>query len=229
MEIAGFLSLIGSRKLTTRLVFGILLFTVFLCHAQNAAAAYSFTSVDYPGAAWTTAWKINDSGQVVGQYLDTSGTRHGFLLSGGTYTTIDCPSPYTAGSGAFGINNLGQIVGGCSAPGGINGFYGTSPGFFLSGGVMTLLPDPGSYGGASVQAWGINDSGQIVGWYADPCLCAGHGFLYVGGTYTTLDIPGFIDTQAYGINSFGQIVGFTQATFGGGDAHGFFSAVASTR
>jgi len=198
-----------------------ILFLMFLVFPAEHAAAYSFTNVDYPGALWTTAFKINDSGQVVGQYADTSGTRHGFLLSAGTYTTIDCPSPYTAGSGAFGINNLGDIVGGCSAPGGINGFYGTSPGFVLSGGVMTLLPDPGSYGGASVQAYDINDAGQIVGLYTDPCLCGGHGFLYSGGIYTTLDIPGYINTQAYGINNLGQIVGLTSATFGGGDAHGF--------
>src|SRR5438445_2488087 len=82
--------------------------------AADAVAAYSFSDVDYPGAAWTAPSKINDAGQIVGQYLDGSGIRHGFLLSGGAYTTIDCPSPYTSQSGAFGINNLGQIVGRCS-------------------------------------------------------------------------------------------------------------------
>jgi probable HAF family extracellular repeat protein len=189
--------------------------------SKDALAAYSYSNVDYPGAVWTVAWKINDSGQVVGQYLDTSGVRHGFLLQSGTYATIDCQAPYTAGSGAFGINTQGQIVGACSAPGGINGFYGTTRSFVLTGGVLSLLPDPGSYGGASSQAYAINDSGQIVGWYADTCLCAGHGFLYSNGAYTTLDIQGFVNTQAYGINNAGQIVGFTQVTFGGGNSHGF--------
>ena len=103
--------------------FGILLVAFFLFAAGHAAAAYSFTDVNYPGAVWTVAQEINDSRQIVGYYADTAGGRHGFLLSGGTYTTIDCPSPYTVSSSAFGIHNLGQIVGVCSAPGGVSAFY----------------------------------------------------------------------------------------------------------
>jgi probable HAF family extracellular repeat protein len=46
-------------------------------------------------------------------------------------------------------------------------------GFLLDNGTYTTLDVPGS---TSTQAWGINDSGEIVGTYAD----AGggqHGFL----------------------------------------------------
>jgi probable HAF family extracellular repeat protein len=193
-----------------------------LVTAEKASAAYSFSDVDYPGAVWTVAQKINDSGQIVGYYADTSGVRHGFLLSGGTYTIIDCPSPYTASSNALGINNLGQIVGSCSAPGGVNGVYGSTRSFILSGGVLTFLADaPGSYGGASTFAQGIDDSGQIVGFYADGCLCNGHGFLLSGGIFTTLDVPGFGSTYARAINNPGEIVGGTQPTFGGGNEQGF--------
>jgi probable HAF family extracellular repeat protein len=202
-------------------VAGVLWALCFALAAHDAAAQYSFTSIDYPGAVWTDAFKINDSGQVVGQYLSASGVRHGYLKSGATYTTIDCPSPYTAASGAFGINSFGDIVGYCSTPGGINGFYGTSRSFLLSGGVLTLLPDPGSYGGASSQAFDINDSGVIAGWYADTCLCMGHGFSYSGGVYTTIDVAGSGNTIAYGINNLGQVVGSTQLTFGANNAHGF--------
>lgn len=34
------------------------------------------------------------------------------------------------------------------------------------------------------------------------------GFLYVGGSFTTIDVPGFCCTSAEGINDNGQIVGW---------------------
>src|SRR5713226_7707791 len=98
-------------------ILGTLLVTFFLFTAERAAAAYSFADVNYPGASWTVALGINDSGQIVGFYSDTSGVRHGFLLRAGSYTTIDCPSPYTAQSVAYAVNGSGQIVGYCAAPG----------------------------------------------------------------------------------------------------------------
>ena len=52
---------------------------------------------------------INDLGQIVGYYDDASG-HHGFLYSGGIYTTIDDPLA-TGGTVATSINDLGQIVG----------------------------------------------------------------------------------------------------------------------
>jgi len=53
---------------------------------------------------------INAAGQIVGRYTDASGIIHGFLLSGGTYTTLDDPDA-TTGTFPAGINNFGQIVG----------------------------------------------------------------------------------------------------------------------
>ena len=37
--------------------------------------------------------------------------QHGFIYSGGIYTTIDNPSANFLGTSVTGINNLGQIVG----------------------------------------------------------------------------------------------------------------------
>src|SRR5438105_11312840 len=47
-------------------------------------------------------------GQIVGQYLGADGNGHGFLLSGGTFFTIDDP---LGGTGATSVNHMGQIVG----------------------------------------------------------------------------------------------------------------------
>jgi uncharacterized membrane protein len=66
------------------------------------------------GSGQAEAGGINDSGQIVGFYIDSSGIDHGFLDSNGHYTTLNDPSAGT-GSGqgtlAFGINDSGQIVG----------------------------------------------------------------------------------------------------------------------
>ena len=61
---------------------------------------------------------------------------------------------------------------------------------------------------------GINDAGQIVGYYYSPGT---HSFLLSDGAYITLDAPGTFN-QAWGINNAGQIVG---TYFIGIDFHGF--------
>jgi probable HAF family extracellular repeat protein len=79
----------------------------------------------------------------------------------------------------------------------------------LSGGIPTDISVPGA---VARYATGINQLGQIVGYYSG---AAGdtHGFLYSDGTFSTLDVPGAVGgtlgagTYAYGINAQGQIVG----------------------
>src|SRR2546428_14136665 len=64
--------------------------------------------------------------------------------------------------------------------------------------TYTTLDDPLALATGSTSAQGINASGQIVGFYQN----AGgfHGFLYSGGTYTTLDDPSATNgTLAQGI------------------------------
>jgi probable HAF family extracellular repeat protein len=72
--------------------------------------------------------------------------------------------------------------------------------------------------GKLVDAEGINDNGQIVGYYT---LSGGgtHGFLYSSGTYTTLDVQQTGTTYPEGINNSGQIVG--QYVDSAGNSHGF--------
>ena len=71
---------------------------------------YTFSPIDVPMAVATGAFGINDLGQVVGVYVDSSLKLHGFLYSGGTYTPpLNAPSSTL--TEAFGINDAGQIVG----------------------------------------------------------------------------------------------------------------------
>jgi len=79
-------------------------------------------------------------------------------------------------------------------------------------------------GGSITQPWGISDTGQIVGSYYNT---TNHGFLYNGGSVTTIDVPGAtVESEAFGINDAGQIVGFYQDATGG---HGFLYSGGSFR
>jgi probable HAF family extracellular repeat protein len=153
-----------------------------------------------PGSTSTAAFGINNLGQIVGAY--ESHGPHGFLFSGGSYTTVDFP-----GFGLpHGINNAGEIVG-----------NNNGESFLLSGGVLTPLSVPGS---TSTEAYGINDAEQILGTYYDANNVR-HGFLLSGGSYSTLDPPGSIRTFAFGINDAGAIVG--EYGDAAGNVHGFLA------
>ncbi len=78
----------------------------------SSSSGGAYTTLDDPSATHgTLAFGINDAGQIVGYYVDSTGNgQHGFLLSGGIYTTLDDPLA-TSGTYAFGINAAGQIVG----------------------------------------------------------------------------------------------------------------------
>jgi len=73
----------------------------------------NFKSIDValPGVTLTAALGINAQGDIVGRYAVGS-VGHGYLLSDGTYTTIDAPDVVVGSSTqAQGINEEGQIVG----------------------------------------------------------------------------------------------------------------------
>jgi probable HAF family extracellular repeat protein len=67
-------------------------------------------------------------------------------------------------------------------------------------------PDAATVGNGTVIT-GINDQGQVVGYYEDNDDTV-HGFLYDGTTFGTVDYPGAVSTQLYGINNHGRIVGY---------------------
>jgi len=88
---------------------------------------------------------------------------------------------------------------------------GTAHGFVKDGDTYTTFDVPG------VEAFGINDGGEIVGRFGD--ATGTHGFVKDGDSYTTLDVSDDTYTEAYGINAAGQIVGaFLDFTTGN---HGF--------
>jgi probable HAF family extracellular repeat protein len=149
---------------------------------------------------------INAGGQIVG------GNGQGFLLSGGTLTTMAPPG--ASSSAASGIDDAGQIVGWFSNAAGTHGFL-------LSGSKFTTIDVPGAALGT--QALGISATGQIVGVFTD-VESISHGFLLSGGTFATVDVPVAMgrNTAAHGVNVTGQIVGtFVDANQ---TVHGFLAS-----
>lgn len=139
-----------------------------------------FTPIDFPGADYTEAWRINDNGQIVGRYQRGNGDTHVFLLiiATGTFISIDYPGASATAVGDFtqmgGLNNNGDIASGyCNSSNCRLDTISALHGFLLSGGSFTSLDVPGA---AGTVPFGINDQGAIVGGYTDLNLRV-HGFL----------------------------------------------------
>jgi probable HAF family extracellular repeat protein len=162
------------------------------------------TFLGLPESGTLTAAISATSGTIVGVYFDSSGAGHGYIYNGTTFTPLNDPLA-TDGTGAFSVNDSGQVVGTFN--------NGAPNGFLYSGGNFTTIDDPLG----PTYAMGINNSGQIVGFYDGPS--GTKGFLYSGSSYTTISDPLGNITAALGINNKGQVVGaYLDSNFLG---HGF--------
>src|SRR4051794_38550203 len=117
---------LNSRR--ARLSIAAILVTIPIAAGSPANAAdFSFTTINVPGALYTSAYGINNAGQIVGSFYDGT-SDHGFLDIGGSFTTIDAPGAIND-TRAYGINNAGQIVGSFYDSTGIHGFLDTGGSF----------------------------------------------------------------------------------------------------
>jgi probable HAF family extracellular repeat protein len=164
----------------------------------------------------TYAIAINNHSQVVGTSLRNATTPRAFLYTrSGGITDLGTLSG-GATSGAWGINDAGQIVGQSDAGGGPN----TGHPFLYSNGHMT---DLGSLGGSNANALGINNLGEVVGWCNIPGDGAAHAFRYTAGVMTDLNLlvaadPNWTLQEATAINDLGQIVAVKVNAAGEGQA-----------
>ena len=67
---------------------------------------------------------------------------------------------------------------------------------------------------------GINDPQRVVGYYKDTASTPhDHGFFFDKKSYTTIDVPGAVDTRLLGLNNPGDMVGYY--TDSNDQKHGF--------
>jgi len=179
-------------------------------YIDSQGASYGFiwqdskvTPLNVPDGNNTGASGINDHGQVVGNFVDSSGNNHDFIYSiqHGTWTIL----PEVPGLPLLSnvtINDAGIVVG--------SGFYGTTAnvGFIWDGNSYSFFSVPGAdeTQGLGTSPLGMNDRGQICGLHQDT-QGAVHGFIKDGSNYTTVDVPGADQTWCFGINNQGDVVG----------------------
>jgi len=118
-------------------------------------ASGAFTTIDYPGAAFSIGTGINGQGEIVGWYEDGNGIQHGYVQRHGVLATVDVPEALA--TRITGINASGDLVGAFDAP------DGRSPGFVRRNGKYTAIePFPGA---SFTVAKGISSSGDVVGYW----------------------------------------------------------------
>jgi hypothetical protein len=185
--------------------------------AQQAAPSGSIeviTTFDYPGAGNNTLpQKINERGDIVGEFIDLAGVTRGFVrFSDGSFSDpIVDPNDNVGFTEGRGINNSRTVAGDYAIS------DGTAHSFFLSGGTFTEYDVPGAL---STTVLGINDVGDFAGAFADSNGLA-PAFINVGGTLTSFSVPDAAATVAYEINNNKELtVGYYIDA--SGVLHGFF-------
>jgi probable HAF family extracellular repeat protein len=148
-----------------------------------------------PGYPQSTAYAINDEGDVAGYaYSRFASDGRAFLWRHGKF--IDLGTLGGVLSWAHGLNNHGCVVGWVQAS------DGKSVAVSWSDGRMEAL---GTLGGAEARAYSINDQGEIVGW-SDLADGRRHACLWRGGSVLDLTPVG-TNGLAKAINGRGEGVG----------------------
>ncbi|MCW3053050.1 MAG: hypothetical protein JWN14_2220 [Chthonomonadales bacterium] len=171
----------------------------------------------------TSAFGLNDWGQVVGQYADSAGVGHGYVASLFGFTTYTAPDAsqipgFIGGTGLAAINNGGDVA----------GLYSASPldpilvhGFMIHNGRRTLIDPPGSI---LTEVFNINDGQEVSGFYYD-AMHLGHGYIYNKAAKTKfqmIDVPGAVYVSTVGtVNNVNSFVG--EYVDGFGITHGYIA------
>jgi len=192
----------------------------FAALALTGAVAQSPASIsiqlvstfDYPGTGnQTRPQKINDLGDIVGIFVDTSLASRGFTrLSNGHFSPpIVDPNDTSNFTEGRGINNSRLVCGDYLDS------AGAFVGFFLSGHTYTNYVVPNS---TFTVVLGVNNVGDFSG--SDiPTGGIQEAFLNIGGTVTEFTVPNATATLAYQLNTTNQSCGYYVDS--SGVTHGF--------
>lgn len=174
-----------------------------------SAASYNITDLGTLGGTFSQGFGINAGCQVVGMSSNGVGL-HAFVYDGMMHDLG--LGGFNELSTGYSINASGQVVG-QEADGGAFLWTPTTPNG--SSGTWGWLLGGGS------NALGINDSGQVSGYYLTNVFNTTHAFLWTpttpnGATGTLHDLGTLGGTNSFGgrINASGQITGFAETAGG---------------
>ncbi|HEX4703499.1 MAG TPA: hypothetical protein VH352_15335, partial [Pseudonocardiaceae bacterium] len=121
-----------------------------------------FHRITVPNATSATATAINNDNDVAGFFTNAAGGTNGFLLLDNGHTSV-LAFPGAAMTQALGVNDHREVVGVYTVGTGNNamthGFVWTAANGFRT------VDDPAGVGATTVN--GVNNAGQLVGFYAD--------------------------------------------------------------
>ena len=186
-----------------------LLVALLLCASAAQSVAQTYNVADLgtlSGNRVSKAYALNNAGEAAGTSSNPTGAI-AVLFSGGKATSIN-----TLGSDV----SVATAMSGSAEIAGYNIFYSNPnpefQAFLYSNGSMTNINSSSLFPGGTA-AWGVNNSGQVVG---TGYLTSSnfHTFLYSGGKMVDLGPPGSYQASAAAINNSGQIVGGYYLTSG---------------
>src|SRR5438034_2505816 len=177
---------------------GCILAAFLIASAPLVVAQGTYTQFDDPIAVQGTyGTGINTAGDIVGTWLDSGGDAHGFMLSGGIYTTIDYPG--AADTYLTGINDLGQIVGHSSV--------GTGFLYDVQAQTFTTINRPLA---SQTYASAINNAGTIAGIFlhVHGRYSKWIGFELIDSQYHNISPPNAQSTFVIGVSASDKAVGY---------------------
>jgi uncharacterized membrane protein len=167
----------------------------FAQQAPNSGSIEVISTFDYPGTGNSTLpQKINERGDIVGEFIDSTGVTRGFVrFSDGSFSApIVDPNDTVGFTEGRGINNSRTVVGDYAiSDGGVHSF-------FLSGNTFTQYDIPGA---VETNVLSINEPGDICGSVAPDTIGTFQAFIGRGGTITSFSVPGATSTFANDINN----------------------------
>ena len=156
----------------------------------------------------TSAWGMNNSGDIVGRGINGDGGGQGFSYIGGKFSALNVDI-------ARGINDNDQYVGSMGYTWVYGGYlHEVEHAFVDNNGVNTELGDIGGGLRTNTEAFSINNSGKVTGYStaADGTL---HAFLFSNGVMSDLGGYQQFDTFGLSINNAGQVAGNIETPYGG--------------
>src|SRR5205807_4664727 len=186
----------------------------FAQQAPNSGSIEVITTFVYPGTVNVTSPpKINERGDIVGEFIDPNGVTRGFVrFSNGSFSDpIVDPNDTVGFTEGRGINNSRTVCGDYLIS------DGTLHSFFLSDATFTEYDVPGAL---QTVLLGINDPGDFTGGFHH-AIGIFQAFVSHGGTITSFSVPGAASAFAYEINNSKQLaVGYYIDS--SGILHGYF-------
>ena len=187
----------------------------------NGSSAFTWTVADglvpLPNLAvraYCVSNSANDNGIVVGTGATTSfgSSRLPVIWQNGAVSQLPLPSGQTLGD-ANHVNTSGTAAGSCNAG-------SLQRGVIYSGSNATIITQTTAGGSYFLTAFGINDSGRVVGQGIDPVNAARNvGIVYDIGSNSAFEVgalPGFNGALSFAVSNSGFVVGSSMLNQGSG-------------